>query len=492
MRHQHPHRANVRPPLQKREIWLIIMVSLCLVWTTWALGGVRLWGQLGTLFFALASGAVALWPSPQRGWANLRSLLRFVPFWLGLFVAAYITVQALNPSWALVPGANGRLHASALDPVEWLPSGVSTPWYVMNPWRMLLIFLPCWIVTCAVWCGSHRPMAMRAILWVQVLNCFAFAVDGILQSMTHATRILWLFDTIIPNVTCWGTIANPNHAAAFMNLGIAASLALFVYYTGRHGRDFTKGGSYLMLMPLSVIIAVGVFQAMSRAGILVAILIFLAFLGILGWRLVKVLREGASRLIIIVASCVMLTAVAATMASMRSAVNMKALEHEMRSLVSVANDPEKDTRYFINRASIDLFELRPAYGWGAGCYRYFINHEQRTYPLLMNNGKPISIVFAHNDYMNSLCDLGVVGSIPLFAGILCLPAFVLLFRRRAVDGAFLMGLAGILASMLHSTLEFFMQHPLVALQFAILLTVITRMACLDHNKVIKQQNDFTV
>ena len=326
-------------------------------------------------------------------------------------------------------------------------------------------------------------------MWVQSLNCSAFAIVGIIQAVTQADKVLWLFDRPVKNAIFWGTIANQNHSSAFMNLGLASALTLFLYYTGRHGKDITKGGAYLMLMPLSVIIIGGILQAMSRAAIVVTALIILSFVAVLLWRFVRMLREGGNQTLAVVFVAVMLLITSIVGVSIKSAVNVKTLKSEIRSMIAVAGDPENDTRYYINLASRDLFAKKPLYGWGAGCYRYFIGVTQKNYPLKMPNGRPFNIVFAHNDYLNCLCDIGIVGTVPLFAGIIGLPFFVLFFRREGIDGAFLMGLMGLFASMLHSTLEFFMQHPLVALQYAIFFAVVTRIGCLRHHQRVRAYND---
>jgi hypothetical protein len=480
--HEHDH-THISPPLGRREIWIVTLVSMCLLWTTWTIGGVKLWAQFGSNVIAFAALAAAVIPSERHGYSNLRSLLRFIPFWLGLFVVGFILAQVLNASWMLETGADGKTKAVPLEHIQWLPSGISAAWSAMSPKRMLLIFMPCWLVTCALWCGSKRPRAIRILMWAFSINGAAFAIIGVLQSMTKTPKVLWLFDRPVANKWFWGMMANQNHAAAFMNLALAASLALFIYYTGRHAKEIARGGVYLMLIPLSVIIIIGVLQAMSRAGIVVAVLIVVAFLFVLAKRLYKFLKSGGNRKLMLASVCIMAVVVGSVCFGMRQAVNMEKLTREVRSMFAVADSPESDSRFVIGEASLDLFQKRPLYGWGAGCYRYFISSTQKDYPKLMTRkNKPIRIVYAHNEYLNALCDLGIVGALPLFAGVLGLPAYIFLYKRKGIDGALWVGLAGIGTAMLHMSLEFFMQHPLAALQFAILLAAVTRMACLSHDR----------
>ena len=476
------HRSNSQgtPPLQRRELALVVLLSLCLVWTTWTIGGVSLWAETGTCLLAFLAALVAFIPSRSMGWSNLKALLRFVPFWLGLFVLAYMLLQHVNASSKLSICPDGSVIGRTLKNISWLPGGVATPIEMVGPLRMALIFLPCWLVGCAIWCGSYRPKAMRAMLWVLALNASLFAVVGVLQDVTKAPRVLWLFTKPISNMPFWGTVANPNHASAFMNMGLGAALALFLYYTGRQGRDFTKGGSYLMLVPLSILILMGVLNAMSRAGVVVAVLIVGVFFAALAVRLVLYLREERNTPVLVASAVIMLMMAGIAGTSVKNMVNLRQLQDELQSLVSVANAPEDDARYFINLASRDLFEERPVYGWGAGCYRYFIQKYQKNYPILMPKTMRYHISYAHNDFLNCLTDLGVVGSAPLFLIMGGLPLFVFLFRRQGLDGAALVGLGTLGAIMLHGTLEFFYQHPLVCLEYTILLGVVTRMISLRH------------
>jgi hypothetical protein len=475
--HRHHHK-QASPPLSVREKLVVYLVSACLLWTTWTIGGIRLWAQCGTSILALAALLAAAWPCSKDRGAHFKALMRFIPFWLGAFVAVYIAIQGLNASWMLET-VNGKTRAVRLDYITWLPSGVATAWWAMNPWRMLLIFMPCWMVISAIWSGCRRPKAMRALLWTFALNGAAFAIIGILEDITKTPRVLWLFDKPIENQWFWGVIANKNHAAAFMNLGMTAALALFIYYTGRHTRELSKGGAYLMLIPLSVLMAVGVLQAMSRAGIVIGVAILVVFFAVLLRRLYKHMKEGGNTTLVIASGSILALVILTVVISMREAVNMNYVHRRMQSMVEVANDPTQDLRFYINQASIDLFEKRPAYGWGAGCYRYFIGATQKHYPKLMTaQNKPSSIVYAHNEYLNCLCDLGIVGTAPLFVGMVYLPIYVIFYRRKGIDGALWVGIAGLVGAMLHMSLEFFMQHPLVALQFALLLAVITRTAYL--------------
>jgi len=408
--------------------------------------------------------------------------MRLVPFWLGLFVVAYMIVQVLNPAWVFERDPGGRMLTARQDYIAWLPSGVRAPLGVMDPILMVMVLIPGWMLACSIWVALRRPKSMRIILWVMVLNVSLFSVVGLFEALTHTTKMLWLFERPVLKSLFWGTIVNPNHAAAFMNIGLGAALALLIHYTrsGARGKEFSKGGAFLMLIPFSIIILGGVAQAMSRAGILATGLIGLTFLAIVFVRVGRLLLISGNRRITIAASAAVLMIVAVISVSVGRSIDIKRFIREMKSLTSVAESPMEDTRYCINMASVDLFKMKPAYGWGGGCYRYFIRITQRDYPSLMPGRYNLNLVYAHNDYMNYLCDLGVVGAVPLGMFVFGPVFFVIAFRRRGVDSFVVMGLACIGATMLHAAVEFFMQHPLVVMQFSIFLACLTQTADRRH------------
>gem|GEM_PF-3801096 len=461
-------------------LWL---ASISLLWTTWALGGVAFWAQIGSVALSLLCLIVAVWPSRINGAANFHALLRFVPFWMGLFVLLYMVVQVLNPSWVLSPNLDGRLVPVRQDYIHWLPNGIRTPIYRMNPLLMVMVLAPGWMLMCSIWAALRRPKSMRIMLWVMVLNASMFSVVGLLQAISHSKKMLWLFDAPAGLNSFWGMIGNPNHASAFMNLGLGAAFALILFYTGPLSKkqDLSKGGSFLMLIPFSVIILGGVVQAMSRAGILVAGIICAAFMVLVLYRFVRAMLQSGNRQMALVFSGVLALIVLVIGAGVISTVDMERVMKEMKTLTSVANDPLDDSRYYINMASLDLFERHPVLGNGAGCYRYFIGGPQQKYPQLMPKRYRLNLVFAHNDYINYLCDIGIVGSLPLGLCAFGPMAFVLFFRRKGLDSFSVAGFVALGAVLLHVAFEFFMQHPLVVMQFALLLSCITRSVSQRHH-----------
>jgi hypothetical protein len=67
--------------------------------------------------------------------------------------------------------------------------------------------------------------------------------------------------------------------------------------------------------------------------------------------------------------------------SIASGIDVRRMRAEWRSLQKVADTPSEDLRYYINMATLDLIEMRPAYGWGAGPIATSSSKRRETEPL---------------------------------------------------------------------------------------------------------------
>jgi len=126
-----------RPPVPPREWALAALLLLNILWLSFALGGVRLWGELTALALALAS----LFLLPR--WSNgeipgaprpVLQLLKLPLFWLGLGLYGFFAIQAWNLAWDWTTAPDGRPKlVSQTPPVSWLPSGLESPLDESNP-----------------------------------------------------------------------------------------------------------------------------------------------------------------------------------------------------------------------------------------------------------------------------------------------------------------------------------------------------------------------
>lgn len=105
---EHFRAKTKRLKIHPLEVALLWVVALHLIFLPWAIGGMRLWGQLISLGFAVVTFALALIPrhytEEHTGANSFRlvmwpRLIRFPLCWIGLLLLGYIVLQGINPAW---------------------------------------------------------------------------------------------------------------------------------------------------------------------------------------------------------------------------------------------------------------------------------------------------------------------------------------------------------------------------------------------------------
>jgi len=124
-------------------------------------------------------------------------------------------------------------------------------------------------------------------------------------------------------------------------------------------------------------------------------------------------------------------------------------------------DVGERTRPIIWRGAWGIFREHPAFGGGAGCF-----------DVLFEAFRPIGFhdepVYAHCDYLNTLCDYGVVGFVLLFGA-----SAVVAWKSRGARGISGAVLTGLLAFSLHLLVDFHMKIPALAIVFSSLSAFVT-------------------
>lgn len=238
--------------LHPQEKALVTVVGLHLSFLPWALGTMHVWSQAISFAAALVAFVLALWPrtyTPEyarEGHFRLLMwprLLRFPLTWIGLLLLGYVLVQALNPAWDFYRFPNGSWMMKPLVTIPWLPHGMRTPFEMMNPWRMLMIYTSAWLLVCSLWVGLTRRTALQALIVIVIVNGTALAVLGLLQRMTGGPKMLWgLLDR---EGYYFATIIYKNHAGAYFNLILGVIASAFVYAFARQTRAWTAAGRLL-------------------------------------------------------------------------------------------------------------------------------------------------------------------------------------------------------------------------------------------------------
>jgi hypothetical protein len=454
----------------------IAVTELCAL--PWAFGGVDPAVQVSCAGASAGALAVALIPrrsSRTKGACKVPMwprLSHFPVFWAGLALLAYVAVQALNPAYAYrLQGAAWWLEARAH--VRWLPAGMDVPFADMNPWREIAIWGSVWALACALWVGITRRSSILAILVSVEANAFAFAVFGIVQRASGSSSIYGVRS--VGHTDFIAAIIYRNHAAAFFSLLASMGLGLTIraFWRSRRRLDPSGPGIINLLLVLTLVVALvlsGSFAAMALfTGMLATVL------PVAAWRYsVKFRGPRDDKPVLVGASILFLLA-----SLLGVTVGYEGLRDRVDSFVSGGGYEAARSRLLTARHGWEMFEDRWALGWGAGCFRYgFTKYQKREPELARISGVSVHWEHAHDDWLEALIELGIVGSAPL--------AVIAAFWTRRIaqlrlwrKHSMLPMLAGLLILALHGLVDFPFQNLAVLASASALLPLLVRWGEID-------------
>lgn len=464
--------------LHRLEMAVVVLSTLNLCFLPWAFGGVDPWSQLVSLGLATGTAVVALLPRRHSSrsnsgcewrmsmWSRLRS---FPVFWAGLALFAYMAVQAFNPAfeyhlldttWWLV----------RLDHVRWIPSGMIVPYNDMNTWRTMVIWGSCWLTVCALWVGITRR---RSILWILTglsVNAAAFAAFGILQRAGGATSVYWTRP--VQNVNFVAGLIYENHASPFFSLLACIALGLTIQFLRRGGSHQDDSGPAIIYLFLALLSIVGLILSCSFAGIALFVSALLVMVLVLFWRRARASSRPHSTLpFIITAGFLLLLG-----AGLTAAVGYRDLQKKLASIAADGGGSEVKIRMLADARGWEMFADRWVFGWGAGCFRYgFTKYQHREPVLSLRNNVPLRWEHVHDDWLQLLIELGVVGAIPVgfVLGYWLRQAFRFRLWRCPAKLPILCGLA---VPSVHAFFDLPFQNPAVLATVCALLPLLIRWA----------------
>lgn len=486
-------------PVPPRE-WVLVGVLLANVaWLTFALGGVRLWGELTALSLALGSLLLLpLWNKgeyPGHGTPVFR-LLRCPLFWLGLGLYTYMFIQSWNLAWdwTLEPDARPKLVAT--NPlVAWLPTGISSPLDESNPVRAMIFYAIPWISCSAMWAGLMTRRSVRLLLhglaWLGVF----FALIALYQHFLDKELILGIFQTVPSkqnhSMPFWGTLINENHAAFYLILGTGLSFGLFLSGWHQDLRKFRKrGGAWMLYLGCSLLTTFAVLMAQARGAIVCVILLWVLILMICS--IIFIRRFGYYGAILPAAILIMAITLALSFV-----INPQVYERQKEEWIRIfdlVQNPELESRYYMMQISMDMIADHPWMGQGAGSFRYLHLPKLADYPEFRTQyyrwktnrytgerEKRLQTIWfqnAHVDLLEYLIEWGILGCLfPVLA------VGWLLYRaarsRLNLDPGKLVILVSLFIVFLGAAFEFHFRIPLVLLAWCLALATTVKLAELN-------------
>ncbi len=414
--------------------------------------------------------------TPRR---NLRKLLCFPIFWLGLLLMIYILIQALNPAigvghkdvenWI---GFSSTWWTYPIKHVDWLPSGVKAPFAYSNAWRALMNWATPLLALWTAWVGLTRRRSVVILFWLICLNGAAISLVGLAQQMTGTDLLLWNFDS--SNPLFFGPFPYRNHAGAFMYPILALCLGMFFYYSQRARRRMQKSHPGIVFLLLGAVIAVALTAALSRGTVIMALAVLVMFLCLYFFRLVQSRSFG----IFIAGSILLLVALAATIYGVMKFGDIERFEERFKSWSSseggALSDSSVQMRLMMAKATAEMYLDRPVYGWGAGSFQWafrtyqFKKEYEPIWRLRWHRSEygwrevRLRITHAHCDLLQFAAELGAVGGGFLVLIVLYL-AGMLCYYIRALSCEHVMILSGCLLALVHASFEFNLSNPSVLL-----------------------------
>jgi len=393
--------------LSQRDRSTAVMIGVLLVFQGWNFAGFRVPVELGNLILASLSlmlGFVPLKdPLSSKPIDNLKRLLRFPIFWLGLLFLLYIIIQACNPAWMYFKGENGKWNLYSQEHISFLPTGINSPFMQTNPWRELLVKSPFWITACALWVGVRRVRVCNALLWLIAINVVFVTCFGVIYS--YAAPHKFYFGILGDHyfLPTFGAFINRTHASMFIYISLAATVFLLLTHITRTKRNNPQGkdnSPVAFLVVIALIPAFGAITTLSRAGMVASFAMLT--LGIL---LMALQSRSIKHWAVIIMFLILAWAAGHKLYQSETFTNLyeKFTQAESRGDLSIRSAVSKDT--------ISMFKEKPVYGWGAGSFRYLFP----AYQLQREKVRLGFWRFAHNDYAQHLAEYGIIGGALWFA-----------------------------------------------------------------------------
>ncbi len=379
-------------------------------------------------FSVLAFGAVEVWSGSIL---EIGASLLFVGWAALVFLDDRVKIHWSPLNWPL-------LGLFAIGLAQLLLRATPYPFLTRVELLKLAAYLVIFFLSTQVF---RERRDLTNLVWFLILLCFSVSLLGIVQHFTSDAKI-YGFRTLTSGGDPFGPFVNRNHFAGFVELTLPAGLALLIFRGLR--RDMIPLTGLLTILPVGAMILSG-----SRGGI-VSFAFEIAVITLLA-RLRKA-PEGP-RLVALVIVGFAALALVAWLGAGRAIERFSTLH---------PGDPSLGRRGTMARGAADIFFDHPLKGAGLGSLvavfpRYEIEYDGHI------------VDHVHNDYMELLAEMGILGG-------LCGLAFLWILLRdarkcftaeqghfsRAVHAGAITALCGLL---LHSLVDFNLHIPSNALLF---------------------------
>ena len=459
-RHQGNHAPHSNQPLALIEIVTLVHVGAAAIFAAWAFGGnaawsrtlLAWWGSL-SVFIALA----AIDSRKERRPGALRIMLHPLRWlWPLALFNVLVVASALNPSFRELVTTTGAVLVRS-EEIAWLPSSARPGLTLRALWLFDGTYLTCFNLALVI----HQRRALRGLLLVLGASALALSIFGTFQKLAKADG-LYFGLVKSPNPAFFASFIYHNHWGAFIHLMIAACLGLVWHFSRRSGREyrnFWHSPAFVGLVLVFFLVAT-IPLSSSRSSSLLAIMLLGGTL--LHWiaRLVGKRRAyHESAILPIGVACLALAIAGAAIFWLGWPVIEKRLALTQDQVAQMRAQGSIGGRAILYRDTWRMARDRLWFGWGMGSYpTVFFTYNTQDVKLA---GFPITYADAHSDWLQSVAEIGLVGTVLLgLHGVVPLLAL-----RRGRFGSplpgYLFGGCGLI--LLYAGIEFPFGNPAVVL-----------------------------
>lgn len=443
-----------------RDLALQCGLGFVLVFATLAFAAVQTWAW--ALLLGVALGLLAFRTDPML--RHRRLVVERAPLLLGLaLVGAVLVVQLIPLPPFLVEALAPKTHALLSERLPgfargaWQPLSLDRSATIETGLKLLL-----YAATFLLAAGLARAGKGEFLLYVLVGLAAFEAVYGLAEAYAAKSRI-FLWRKPFNSMRASGTYINPNHLAGLLGMAIPIALGLAALPSRRPKPP--RGTQWLVVLlthpelPKRVLLvfaclaaAAGLVGSLSRAGVVAAVC------GVIALALLYPNRRRGRWLVLgVVGAALVWVALLGT----------ERLMHRFQVL-SEAQGPGTATRLDFARDTLRMSTAHPLLGVGGGAFEATVPEYLRVE---LPEGKQLK--YAHNDYAQTLAELGWGGAAALFLGV-----FLTWWRARKVGNRapstrrralVAMSLAALVPLMVHSLVDFNLRMPANALWATALL-----------------------
>jgi O-antigen ligase len=384
---------------------------------------------------------------------------------VGLFI--FILIQTLPfPKFiiqALSPGALDYQQVYAVDfsQVRFLSFSLIPAFTFQRGLEFLIYFILGFLVLKTV---TRRRQIKRIIVALVAVGAFE-AAYGLFELYRRNPRILFYKKTYnLDSVT--GTFVNRNHFSGYLEMIVPLAIGLLIArinltpvrnQTWREKilRLQEKGLALNLFIILAIILmSLAIILSKSRSGVFILMFNFLLFPGLISI-FSPISKTRRKRAKIILGTIFLVVLIIAFYRGFDATLQRFSFDNLLR---------EGRPVYWAN--TLQMFSNFPLFGTGLGTFG-------ALYPPMEIESGPVSLVHAHNDYLEYLAELGIIGFGALLAGVLwiAVTAFLVWRKRKhpEISGLTLGGIISLVSIAVHSLTDFNLHIPANLILFSIVL-----------------------